>query len=323
MFKLTFDIPPLPTRISLQDQLLLMGSCFSENVGRRLVDHKFDSVINPFGTIYNPLSIFRLLDGSIEGEVDDGAIFEQDGVCYSWDTHSALSHPDRTELSRMVAAAQASVRRQLERKSWIIVTPGTAWVYERKVEGRLVANCHRVPQREFNKRLLSKEEILEAFGATHRRVSAINSETNWLFTVSPVRHIRDGLVENNRSKGILLDAIHSLVEHYDNCFYFPSYEIVIDELRDYRFYDRDLVHPNELAIDYVWDQFCNACLDEATADFVGEWRDIRKAIAHRPKHPGSAAHQKFLNATILRLKRLENKIDIADELSQLQSQLNA
>ncbi len=322
MFKLTFDIPPLPTRISLQDRVLLVGSCFSKNVGRRLVDHKFQSVVNPFGTTYNPMSIFRLLDSSFEGEVDEDAIFEQDGVYYSWDTHSALSHPDRAELSRMIAAAHDSVR-QLKQRSWIIVTPGTAWVYERKVDGRLVANCHRMPEKEFNKRLLSKEEILDAFGATHKRVSAINSETNWLFTVSPVRHIRDGLVENNRSKAILQDAIHSLVERYENCFYFPSYEIVIDELRDYRFYDRDLVHPNELAIDYVWDQFCDTCLDEGTADFVREWRDIRKAIAHRPKHPGSSAHQKFLNATILRLKRLENKIDIADELLQLQSQLNA
>lgn len=295
-----------------------MGSCFSASIGQKLQDYKWKTYINPYGTIYNPLSIFELIQAAMSSSSRVERIFEWKGIHYSWDTHSALSDPSKDQLLEQIGTVQAAVRECLKQQPWIVITPGTAWVYELLETGRLVANCHGYPQKHFRKRLLIPEEITAAFEQVH----ALVPDANWLMTVSPVRHIRDGLVENNQSKAVLIQAVHDIVGRYDNCFYFPSYEIVMDQLRDYRFYTEDLVHPNPLAIDYIWEHLGSCWLDEETQAFITEWQAVLRALRHKARHPGAESHQKFLHATILRLKRLGNKVDITNELTQLRAQLN-
>lgn len=315
MLKLEFNIPPSDIKINLQDPIYLLGSCFSDNIGSLLIASKFRATINPFGTLYNPISIFKHLSGSVSPE----DITRHQDVFYHWDCHGAVSALTKEALFSKYSDALDVHKKALSDAKWIMITLGTSWVYSLAGTDQVVANCHKHPASSFNKRLLGVEEVVTALTSTIRSLS--KSGKRILLTVSPVRHIRDGLVSNNRSKAILLEAVHQLVEGNKNCYYFPSYEIVIDELRDYRFYKDDMIHPADWAINYIWKQFQITYFDDQTLHFIRKWEPIQKALHHRPFHPSSTAHQTFLRQTLHKLTELASVTNLEAEIERVKSQM--
>lgn len=322
MFKLNFDIPASEKKIGLNQSILSIGSCFSENIGHKLSNHKFRCLSNPFGTLFNPISIFKNLAASIADGPDDRRIHSHNDLSFHWDNHSQFYDSDPERLLDTLASVHNKVAASLKEVKWIIVTLGTAWVHELKQDHQVVANCHKHPKNHFHKRILNQGEILTAFYALQDSIKEINGDVQWVFTLSPVRHTKEGLVANNHSKSILLDSIHQLVQQDERVSYFPSFEIMQDELRDYRFYKEDMIHPSNQAIDYIWDRFANTFFDEKTLIFIDEWQSIRNALGHRPLQEGSDEHQKFLHATINKLLGFEDIVDIKQELQILEEQLH-
>ena len=314
MFKLDLQIPASDSEISLGDKIYLAGSCFSDEIGKKLGANKFKYLSNPFGTIYNPISIFKTLEGSLDS---DHTVRSQD-VFYHWDCHGQISGLQKEELSIKVNTALESSQEFLNEADHLIITLGTSFVYRLNSTNHIVANCHKVPSQEFTKELLTKEEIVNSFAKIYE---GLNNKLNIVLTVSPVRHIRDGLAENNLSKAVLINSVHEIVLQYPNVHYFPAYEIVIDELRDYRFFAEDLVHPSSQAIDYVWTKFSETYFKKETQTLLASWSDLRLAIQHQAFQPRSAAHQNFLRQTIKKVENLKSKIDVSDELKHLQDQL--
>lgn len=300
----------------------MLGSCFVDAIGTYLEDYKFETSVNPLGTLFNPISIFNALNIGL-GKLDMQPLAKQNDLHLSWDTHSKWSSTDENELQICLAREFTTIGSMARKAKWIMVTLGTSHVYELTSTGAIVANCHKFPQQDFRKRLLSNEEIILAFKETYVHVQEVNPDVQWLFTVSPVRHIKDGLVENNLSKAILIQAVADIVSNYDNCHYFPAYEIMIDELRDYRFFKSDMVHPNDQAIAYIWETFQHFGFNEATLSFCDRWSKMLSALRHRPLHSGTEAHHLFLDATRRKLKELENMVDITAELEIIDAQIQA
>ncbi len=321
MFSLPFYIPKSNSVIKLSDRIFSIGSCFANSIGQRLNDHKFKVHCNPFGIIYNPYSIFNSLrltlsDGlKPENSVQNGEVF------YHWDSHSELSDTDYESFKSLLSNTSQKAKESLISAKWLIITLGTAKTYRLKSNGAIVANCHKVPQIQFESILLSEEEIIETFNKTLEELRAVNIDIEVILTVSPVRHIRDGLIENNISKATLLKAVNSIVHTNEGVHYFPSYELMIDVLRDYRFYEKDLIHPNELALNYIWNQFSEVYFESKTMDFVQEWQQIKKSLEHKSFHPKTKAHQQFLKSLYLKLDKLSAQVDVQKELIQVEAQL--
>lgn len=294
-FRLTFPITPLPVPVQYTDRLLLMGSCFAEEIGAKLEQHSFDTLINPHGILYNPASITAslnsYLDGKLYGEDD---LFLHGDLWHSWDHHSRFSHTDKQAALSGINAAQQAAATRLEEADWLIITLGSAHAYTLQSTGSIVGNCHKIPAAAFTKRMLTTQEIISALDNTMHRLFFRNRKVRILFTISPVRYARDGVIENNLSKAILLQAVHHMVNKFDRLFYFPAYELVIDDLRDYRFYKEDLVHPNEMAVNYVWEHFATSCVSEEARRLLPIVSEINRAMLHRPFNPESAKHQQFL-----------------------------
>ncbi|MEQ9231951.1 MAG: GSCFA domain-containing protein, partial [Cyclobacteriaceae bacterium] len=267
MFHLPFPIPASPIKISLADSVVSMGSCFADSIGSKLSDHKFNILSNPFGTIYNPISLCDLFND----EINDSEIIENKGVYYHWQAHGEISALTKDDLLENLNSKRQNLKAALLKADWLIITLGSAFAYRLKSSQKIVANCHKVPQSEFTKELLSIEAMAESLSNAFQQLKTQNPSLNIIFTVSPVRHTRDGLVENNRSKARLMEVSRELSQSNDWITYFPAYEIMVDELRDYRFYAKDLVHPNEEAIDYIWKRFGETYFDPDTASFVENW----------------------------------------------------
>ncbi len=320
MFKLDFNVDPCDEKISVHDKILMLGSCFSSEMGSKLRDNKFDVLSNPFGTLYNPISIFRAMELSITGNQQVDTVNHQD-IWYDWDAHSIISGLSKSELIDKSLNAREKTRNRLKKANWIIITPGTSIVYAIESEARIVANCHKRPSQTFSRQMLLPTEIIESFGRFHQLVMESNPNVKFIFTVSPVRHVKDGLITNNQSKATLLLVIKHLTETLPNCFYFPSYEIVIDELRDYRFYLKDMIHPNEQAIDYIWNKFVESYFDKKASEWISKWNRFQKDIQHRPYHVSSPNHQKFLRKLLIRLQDLGNEFDLSEEIKEVKKQI--
>lgn len=298
-----------------------MGSCFSDNIGQKLITHKFSTCINPYGTIYNPYSIFRNLHKSLSDGLDPENYLHTGSTFVHWDAHSVVSALDQDSFQQILRAQNRLSRESLQQSRWMLITLGTAYIYNHRASGRIVANCHKIPQSEFHKSCLPVADIVDQYQKMLKSLLSVNPQIQIILTVSPVRHIRDGLVENNLSKSILLQAVHELVQLHENTHYFPAYEIMMDELRDYRFYKTDMIHPSQQAIDYIWSKFMATFVNESTRQFIRQWDQILKALEHRPFHPASDEHQQFLKATMKKLRQLETQVDVSDELTQLSNQL--
>jgi len=331
-FRLAFNPKVFSTTIHHSDNLLLVGSCFTENIGTKLKQAKFDVLENPNGILFNPISIVKSVNSYIQNRqytADD--LFYNNESWHSWEHHSRFSHPDKQQCLEMINQSQAAAHAFLKTADWILITVGSAFVYN-LVEGKTplliskgavlsgetsVANCHKIPTDKFNKKLLNAAEVRDAFQLMISNITAFNPVAKIIFTISPVRHLREGFVENNRSKAVLIQAIHNLVESCEKLFYFPAYELVIDDLRDYRFFAEDMVHPNYTATNYVWEKFVFTCIDEPSQQLMKELYIINAARNHKPFNPASEAHKKFLQVNlqkVLALKAQHSYLQLEDEI---------
>jgi hypothetical protein len=305
-FHLEFTIPPFPHQLNYRDKLLFIGSCFAENIGVKMEELKFRTVMNPHGVLYNPLAIEKAISRYVNnGLLNEDELFFANECWNSWEHHSRYSHPDKVLCLQQINTSITAAHEQLKNAKWLFITFGTAFSYSLRSSGIPVANCHKVPQKEFTKSLLNPEEIITAYKDLFTAMEKLNPELKIVLTVSPVRYVRDGAVENNISKAILLQSVHHLVEQHAHVFYFPAYELVIDDLRDYRFYKEDLVHPNEQAIGYVFEKLKDAAFSEEAKETCKEISEIRNAAAHRPFNESSEAHKKFKAVFVKRCTRLQ------------------
>ncbi len=302
---------PLQTQqhyqIDYQSKLLTLGSCFSEHIHKKLAYYKFQALGNPTGILFNPIAIEKLITRAVnESLYTEKDIFNHNDLWHSFEAHSTMSATEKSEVLTHLNTAVTSVNKALKSATHVIITLGTAWVFRHIETDTIVANCHKVPQKKFLKELLSITEIVDALQGIIALVRAFNPKITILFTVSPVRHIKDGHVENTRSKSHLLSAVHEVVDHRKQQFYFPSYEMMMDDLRDYRFYTSDMIHPNETAIDYIWECFRSIWLSETASKTMNVIASIQKRLSHRPFNPNTEAHQKFLNTLSEDIKNLQS-----------------
>jgi len=309
-------------KIELNNSLFLSGSCFSEHIGQKLSENKFNCLTNPFGVIYNPISIFRLLENAIsEHPVDQRLIIKNQGIYRHYDFHSDISALSEKELLSKIDNAYKNSKAYLIESKWIIITLGTSIIYHHKKLDDIVSNCHKIPAQQFDKKRLYPDWIVKSFQAFYNALKPVNNHFNIILTVSPIRHIKDSLETNSISKSILRYTCEILSETYKNVHYFPSYEIMMDDLRDYRFYESDMLHPNTSAIDYIWEAFQLCYFNPETIRFIKDWKRIQNAIQHRPFYPDSDEHQQFILNTIQQLHTFSQKVDISDELKILEKQL--
>ena len=314
--KLQTQIPleKAENQIDYGSRLVLMGSCFSENIGEKFKYYKFRSFQNPFGILFHPLAIENLVTRAISKKAytEDDVFFNNERwQCY--DAHSDLSSVSKEELLVSLNNGIESTGEQLEKATHIFITLGTAWVYRHLETDNMVANCHKVPQKEFAKGLLGVDEIVSSLKNIMVGVAAINPGVQLIFTVSPVRHIKDGFVENQRSKAHLITAIHEVMDNSEfNMNYFPSYELQMDELRDYRFYKEDMVHPSQLAIDYIWEKFMSVWINKEAQESMILVDAIQKGLNHRPFHPESKQHLKFLKSLELKITNVQKRFPFMD-----------
>ncbi|MBW1656863.1 GSCFA domain-containing protein [Flavobacterium quisquiliarum] len=298
--------------IDYHSKVLSMGSCFAENMAEKFDYFKFQNETNPFGIIFNPVSIEKLFKRVCQEQwFEEKDVFFHNERWHSFEVHSDLSNADRQELLETLNKAISETNKQLKEATHLIITFGTSWIYKVLEKDEVVANCHKVPQKQFSKELLSVEVIQKSIQNTIDLVQALNPKINFIFTISPVRHIKDGFVENQLSKSHLFTALHSVLktEHSKlNTAYFPSYEIMMDELRDYRFYGEDMLHPNQIAIDYIWKLFSENYISENSLSTMLEVDEIQKSLRHRSFNPESEQHQKFLAKLQQKINLLEKKI---------------
>lgn len=307
-FRKELIIRPFKHKIDFTDKILLIGSCFSDNLGEKLRHFKFDVRINPNGTLFNPVSISKALSSYIACKsYNPDDLFFHDDLWKSWDHHSQFSHREQNEILRTINTSIQETHNLLKRSSWLIITLGSAWVYE-KENGSVVANCHKVPTDKFRKRLLTALETKAMLADCIHELTSFNPSIRILFTISPVRHLRDGFIENNRSKAVLIQAVHDLLEEKNNIMYFPAYEFIIDDLRDYRFYAEDMVHPNYMATDYVWEKFQQSCINDRSLFYFKDINLINAAKAHKPFQPDTAAHQQFRKKNYNLVKKLQAEL---------------
>ncbi|WP_431163592.1 GSCFA domain-containing protein [Flagellimonas beolgyonensis] len=297
--------------IDYQSEVLLLGSCFVENIGDKLVYFKFRTVQNPFGILFHPLALENLVQRSLQNQkynLDE--VFEQEGIWRCFDAHSDVRSDDQKLEVELLNQRLRLTRQGLENASHIVLTLGTAWVYEHLGTKKMVANCHKVPHKEFRKNLLSVETVTTSLNNMLDMVQKANPKAQIIFTVSPVRHLKDGFMENQQSKAHLIAAIHQMLSsraQSRDLHYFPSYEILMDELRDYRFYERDMVHPNALAVDYIWERFKSVWISSDSYLIMDEVEAVQKGLNHRPFNPGSEAHEKFKTSLRSKITYLQER----------------
>ncbi len=290
----TDEIQKPVTKIDYQSEIGLIGSCFVENISEKLSYYKFSNWHNPHGILFNPLAIEKtLLDITNNKKYDEKALFYENELWHSWHHHSDFSAGSSSEAIANINASIQKTAKSLKNTSHLIFTLGTAWVYHHIETDQIVANCHKIPQKHFIKRILSVDEIVASLQKSIALVTEINPRIQVLFTLSPVRHLNDGMSANSRSKAQLLTAIHNVISKSD-ALYFPAYEIVMDDLRDYRFYNSDMVHPNQVAIDYVWELFKETWINSKSHPIMEQVEQIQKGLLHRAFNPNSEQHKKFL-----------------------------
>jgi len=310
-----------PTQpIGLEQKILTIGSCFADQFGQWLANNKFTVLANPFGTTYNPVSIHNLLLDALDNNIDQNLFTERNGLWFHHAYHSQFTANSKAELLMILQDVQKQVRAFLQHADVLIITYGTAWVYEIQSTNQVVNNCHKVPASQFNKKLLSATEIIQSFNTLVQTLKTIRPELRILVTVSPVRHSKDTFELNTVSKSTLRLACHELQQHVD---YFPAYEIMMDDLRDYRFYERDMLHPSAEARDYINQKFSDRYFTADTLKLIHTLNEIQKALAHKPFQIASAAHQHFLKDTLRKLESIQHQVAVTTEIESVRAQLTS
>jgi hypothetical protein len=311
-FHLEFSPKQLPQKINHQHKLMLIGSCFTENIGDKLLAHKFSLLQNPNGILFNPVSVKEAIENYIANKViTEDDLFYLNEAYHSWQHHSRFSAVTKEAAVEKINTSTYAAHQYLKQSDFVIITLGSAWVYEltdkaaNAIIKNVAANNHKAPADWFNRRLLSNQEVIDELAAMISQLQNFNPSIKIIFTISPVRHLREGFVENNRSKAALINAVHLATENFENVFYFPAYELVIDDLRDYRFYAEDMVHPNYTATNYVWQKFVATCIYEPSQQLMAAINEINAAINHKPFNPASAAHKKFCQTNLEKINKLQ------------------
>jgi hypothetical protein len=303
------NIVPNSNPIDYNSKIISLGSCFAENMGEKFDYFKFQNTTNPFGIIFNPVSIERIMDRVVNEVIfTEEDIFFHNERWHCFEVHSDLSHSDKDEFLANLNQILAQTKKQLQGATHIIITYGTSWVYRNIEKDSIVANCHKVPQKQFTKELLTVGIIQESIENTIRMIQSINTNCNFIFTVSPVRHLKDGFVENQWSKANLIIGLKVTFDFRLSTFsYFPSYEIMMDELRDYRFYAEDMLHPSQTAIDYIWERFSESCIDKNSFQTMKDVQEIQKGLNHRSFNPDSEQHLKFISKLHQKISFIKEK----------------
>lgn len=311
-FRTQIPISKTNNPIDYNSKIISIGSCFAENMAEKFDYFKFQNETNPFGIIFNSVSIEKIISRIIKKEFyTEKDVFFYNERWHSYEVHSDLSNSDRQELLETLNKAISETYKNLKEATHIIITYGTSWIYRNTESDQIVANCHKVPQKQFSKELLSVEVIQKSIQNTIDLIQVLNPDINFIFTVSPVRHIKDGFAENQLSKSHLFAGLHQVLKTHNSEFithnYFPSYEIMMDELRDYRFYAEDMLHPNQVAIDYIWHKFSENYISEDSISTMQEVSEIQKSLRHRSFNPDSEQHQKFLAKLQQKISSIQEK----------------
>ncbi|MDG1804147.1 GSCFA domain-containing protein [Flavicella sp.] len=310
IFRTQYKINKELRSINYNSEIILFGSCFSENIGAKFDYFKFQSTTNPYGILFNPVAIEKAISECIEGKkYADKDLISHNDLWHSFNHHSDFSRSEKNEVLNKINTTITTTQKKLRSASHIIITLGTSWVYQSNETKEIVANCHKIPQREFSKKLLSVTEIEKSIKNIKDTIYNFNSDVHIIFTVSPVRHLKDGMIENTLSKSHLIAAIHNSLD--TNTSYFPAYEIMMDDLRDYRFYKEDMLHPNQLAVDYIWENFKKTWIANETEKLQETIDNIQKSLAHKPFNPSSEQHKKFRNKLEKRILELKNNFNIS------------
>lgn len=301
------NIDTYPEKIEHYNSIFTIGSCFAENIGNKFTELKFNSMINPFGVLYNSASIKNSLRLLAEQKIfsEDDLIFNQD-EWHSFYHHSDFSHHKKETIISKINSTSASAFSFLSKTDWLVISLGTSFVYHHNQSGTIVSNCHKIPQKEFTKSFLTLEENYSNIKEIIEQQLSLNSNTKFLLTISPVRHFKDGAHNNQLSKASLLLAINKIVNEFVKAYYFPSYEIMMDELRDYRYYDVDLLHPNTQAINYIWEKFSDSLLTKQCQLINEEIQKIVTAANHRVRNIHSQKNIDFAKNMLARIKEIES-----------------
>jgi len=296
-FRTEVEVDNFPFSLGYATPTLFCGSCFTENIGGIMRTLKMPVLVNPFGVVYNPISVAQVLQRSVAGKTYNADELQfRDGLWFSFDFHSRFASPDRNDCLTQLNEAVSSAKVFIETTQCILATFGTARVYKLKDSGRVVSNCHKVPAVEFEHKLLTVDEVVEIWSNLITMLSKLSPNLKFILTVSPIRHWKDGAIGNQLSKSTLIVAVHKLVEMYsDKVFYFPGYELMMDDLRDYRFYDDDMLHPSPKAIEYIWNKFSRALVDNDSMKLAAQIQKIIQAAGHRPFNPNTLEHKRFVD----------------------------
>lgn len=324
-FRTTVPAPDFPFCIDHQSKMVLLGSCFAEEIGSRLSENKFRAHINPFGILFNPFSIMNALERMLNHRLyKPEDLLHANDTWVSLDHHGRFNQPDQQTTLDGINASLVAGRERLIEANVVFITLGSAWIYEHINQKHIVANCHKIPNTFFEKKLLTYQETHLILRHIPLLLASKGLQTQVVFTVSPVRHWKDGAIGNQRSKAQLISAVHQVVEEFENCHYFPAYEIVMDDLRDYRFYASDMLHPNSQAVDYVWEKFQQGFFKDETRIICNELKAVVQAASHRPVDPESNAFQRFLRKQLEIIEALETRypnVDLTPEKKQFQAYL--
>lgn len=317
-------IKALETPLTYRDKILLTGSCFTTHIGNYLKEVKFNVLQNPNGILFDPLSVCSSLVSYIQNkQYEKNDLFYLNELWQSWQHHSSFSNTDAEEALQKINKSQNEAHLFLKEADWLIITLGSSFHYKLSENLQPVANCHKAPADIFIKHLCTIEETVSALAITLHQLFHFNPKLKIIFTISPVRHLRDGIVENNRSKARLIEAVHQLVNKFDKLYYFPAYELVIDVLRDYRFYDIDLAHPNYAATQFVLEKFTEACVDNSAVTLMQQIKKIAIAKNHKPFNAHSAQHKVFLKTHLEKTKALQQQypyLDFSEEIAYFEAE---
>lgn len=295
-------------QIDYHSKIVLLGSCFAESIGEKLEYFKFQSTLNPFGILFHPIAIENSINFSIDKkEFSDEDVFLHNELWHCFDAHSKRSDLSKPKLLASLNESTATLGQQINRASHIVITLGTAWVYRLISRNTIVANCHKLPQKQFEKELLSVEKISASLKRMLEKIRSVNPYAKIIFTVSPVRHLKDGFIENAQSKSHLITAVHQVINTENESFYFPSYELMMDELRDYRFYKEDMIHPNATAINYIWEKFMDVWIAASSNEIMKQVALVQKGLLHKPFNPEAKAHLQFLRDLKIKQEALQSQ----------------
>ena len=309
-------------KFGLHTKFLTIGSCFSEVLGNYLNSIKIECLNNPFGVIYNLKSISNLILESIsDSDLNQKKIIKKEELYFHLDYHSNFRNESLENLITQIEEAKLIFKNGLKSSNYLVITLGTSWVYEKKDVKEIVSNCHKLDNNLFEKKLLSLDDQVLIFRNLYHGLKKFNPNLKIIVTISPVRHLKDTISLNNLSKSIIRVLVQEVISQFNDVTYFPAYEIMLDDLRDYRFYKADLIHPNEIAEEYIIEIFSNSYFNKDLLNFIGEWKKIKSALAHKPYNPKTIQHQIFIKKTIEKIQSLSTKIDIKKELMLLNSQV--